>query len=100
MPCAGSIHDPLDRLASLQPFLPDIVASVNYDLWDYVRRAQAGWEKIMSARHIPLLLKEGWTRPQENVAKLHLKGADGVVIPASDNRCLEITTPSAAASVP
>jgi hypothetical protein len=52
---------------------------------------------------IPSFAKEGWTRPKENAAKHHLKGADGVVVSSyrllvpNDliNRWLETTTPSA-----
>jgi len=34
------------------------------------------------AERIPLLMKEGWLRHQENDAKPPLKGADGVVASA------------------
>jgi len=53
----------------------------------------------------PFFAKKGWTRPQENAAKLPLIGADGVVVSSYrlsypnrfDKRWLETTTPSAPA---
>ena len=58
---------------------------------------------VIVVSRIPLLAKEGWTRPKENAAKLPSIGADGVVVSSYrlfnpngfDKRQLETTTPSA-----
>src|SRR5437867_6598821 len=47
----------------------------------------------------PSLAKEGWTRPQENVAKPPYWERTGWFVQTTDNRWLERTTPSRRANV-
>src|SRR5437867_4248936 len=47
----------------------------------------------------PSLDKEGWTRPQENIAKPPLWERTGWFVQTTDNRWLEPTTPSTRANV-
>src|SRR5881628_2412930 len=47
----------------------------------------------------PSLDKEGWTRPQENIAKPPCWERTGWLVQTTDNRWLEPTTPSARADV-
>src|SRR5882724_10756479 len=47
----------------------------------------------------PSLDKEGWTRPQENIAKPPCWERTGWLVQTTDNRWLEPTTPSARANV-
>src|SRR5437867_1606488 len=47
----------------------------------------------------PSLDKEGWTRPQENIAKRPCWERTGWFVQTTDNRWLEPTTPSARAKV-
>src|SRR6476646_7662447 len=46
----------------------------------------------------PSLDKEGWPRPQENIAKPPLRERTGWFVQTTDNRRLEPTTPSARAN--
>src|SRR6476646_7750684 len=57
------------------------------------------WGTKVDTKRFPSLAKEGWTRPQENIAKPPCWERTGWLVQTTDNRWLEPTTPSARANV-